>query len=100
MLTRAIAFPAFAAAVMAFPLHAHTAAEICQAAFSRMHPGNWAEYQVTNGKSDSATTMRVAMVGTEGNGEAKLYWFESKVTSQQGGMIVKVLIPGWPYDPT
>lgn len=84
------------------PLAAQTASDICRSAFKRLSPGNWAEYRITSSRrpADAPTTMRVAMIGTEGTGDAILYWFESKFASTEGDMIVRVLIPGWPYDPS
>jgi len=58
--------------------------------------GQWAEYASDAPLMKKKVKSRTAMVGTE----AGHYWLEVESASPMGsgGMIVKILIPGWPYN--
>lgn len=57
--------------------------------------GQWAEYATDAPLIKQKVKGRYAVVGTE----AGHYWFEVETATPMGsgGMIVKILIPGWPY---
>jgi hypothetical protein len=56
--------------------------------------GGWSEYQMTT-KSEGATTMKIAIVGKEGDA----YWYETVMEGgRQGKSIVKMLVSGDPAD--
>ena len=42
--------------------------------------------------------MRMAIVGQETANGTPHYWYELKMSSQRGNMIMQALVPGWPYD--
>ena len=62
--------------------------------------GSWASYRMTSKNETSA--MRMALVGTETRAGKAHYWIEMRMTPAAGegkGMIMKMLVPDWPYEP-
>jgi hypothetical protein len=59
--------------------------------------GQWAEYAAHAFLIEQDVKSRFAIVGAE----ADHYWFEFEAESPMGDSvtIIKILIPGWPYDP-
>ncbi len=76
---------------------AQSAAELCREMFSNLTPGAWAEYDFSGVRGPQG--MKMAVVGKEGSGRDALYWFEFSFQGEMGSMIMKALVPGWPYDP-
>jgi len=59
--------------------------------------GQWAAYRVTGGKGEG-TTMRMAIVGTETQGDSTYYWYEMAIQSEKDQqMIMQMLVPGLAY---
>ncbi len=69
--------------------------EICND-FRQLTVGQWAEYEIT---SDQGTaTSRFAVVGKEETAGKEHFWYETRMESPMGAMIMQVLIPSYPYE--
>lgn len=58
--------------------------------------GHWAEYRIS-GTGDTEGTMRNQMVGTEVRGDTTFWWHESLAESAEGTMVIRSLVPGYPF---
>jgi len=54
--------------------------------------GQWASWEM-----EGVGTMRVAAVGAERRDGAPHHWIEMQVTGKQGSMVMKFLVPRYPY---
>lgn len=62
--------------------------------------GQWASYLVSGGDADG-TTMRMAIVGSETQGDSTFYWYEMAIESTKDQrMIMQMLVPGLAYHMT
>lgn len=58
--------------------------------------GHWAEYRIA-GTGGTEGTMRNQMVGTEARGDTTFWWHESLAESAEGTMVIRSLVPGYPF---
>jgi hypothetical protein len=80
------------AALLAPPLAAVSAAQgPCGEAMKAPAVGKWAEWQMDSGR------MRVAVVGTERRDGENHVWIEMNVQGDRGAMVMKFLVPKYPY---
>jgi hypothetical protein len=80
------------------PLTAQDQAALC-GELQRRTPtvGSWASYGFTGGKSDGSR-MRMALVGSEVQGDSTYFWYEMKIESAKSEtMIMQLLVPGLAY---
>jgi hypothetical protein len=79
-------------------LSAQELAELCGELQQRSPTvGSWASYSVTGGKSDGSR-MRLALVGSEAQGDSTFFWYEMKVENAKSeSMIMQLLVPGLAY---
>jgi hypothetical protein len=84
------------AAMLPGGLAAQTAAEAC-AAVRQVKVGQWSSYRMS-GHDQGPSEMRLAIVGTEQAEGKAHYWFELKMTTSEGPMIMQVLTPEFPYE--
>jgi hypothetical protein len=79
-------------------LSAQELAELCGELQQRSPTvGSWASYSVTGGKSDGSR-MRMALVGSEAQGDSTFFWYEMKVENAKSeSMIMQLLVPGLAY---
>lgn len=77
------------------PLSAQGVSDVCRA-LSDVTVGQWAEYRFTT--AEEPVTMYSALVGTEDVGGVEHYWHESKMESEDGAMIMQMLVPGYPFN--
>lgn len=74
------------------------AQDICSS-ITNLTVGQWAEYSVTVPEmGDQPFQIRMAIVGEEAKDGTPHYWYEMKMDTPQGKMIVQSLVPGWPYE--
>ena len=86
--------PLALAFLLAPPLAGGAAAQgPCGEALKAPATGKWAEWQV-----EGSGTMRIAVVGTEQRAGETYHWIEMKVASDRGGMVMKFLVPRYPYE--
>lgn len=79
-------------------LAAQTTEELCgELQERRPVVGMWASYALTGGKADGGR-MRMAIVGTEEEGDSTYYWYELAMeTKKSEAMIMQLLVPGLAY---
>jgi hypothetical protein len=80
----------------ASPLAGQSLSEVCRGLAQRMTVGNWAEYRMSG--PQGAMQMRFAVVGKEAVEGKDHIWFELRMNSTQGTIIMQALVPGFPYD--
>ena len=80
------------------PLLAQDQAELCGELQQRTPTvGSWASYAFTGGKSDGSR-MRMALVGSEAQGDSTYFWYEMKIESAKSeSMVMQLLVPGLAY---
>jgi hypothetical protein len=88
---------ALSACVMALPLSAQSATEVCEA-LGGLEVGQWVEYQVSSPQGQM--TMRQALVGTDTRAGTEYLRLETKMNAPQmgGEMIMQMLITSYPYE--
>jgi hypothetical protein len=69
--------------------------EVCSQ-FRRLTVGQWAEYEITS--AEGTATSRFAVVGTEETAGKEHFWYETRMESPMGAMIMQLLIPSYPYE--
>lgn len=79
-------------------LHAQSLADVCTAV-RHIELGYWAEYRMT-GDDGESSTIRNQMVATEHQGDTTFWWHETIARSDEGDMVIKSLVPGYPFDPS
>jgi hypothetical protein len=80
--------------LLAPPLAGGAAAQgPCGEALKAPAVGKWAEWQV-----EGSGTMRIAVVGTERRAGEPHHWIEMAVSSDRGGVVMKFLVPNYPYE--
>jgi len=62
--------------------------------------GQFAEYRITVPQMGGPLDMRLAIVGAEDVGGTSFQWHEIKMDTPQGLMIMQMLVPGFPYEPS
>ncbi len=62
--------------------------------------GQFAEYRLNTPQMGGPVEMRIAIVGTEDVNGARFQWHEMRMTMPQGEMVLQMLVPGFPYDPS
>lgn len=77
-------------------LSAQGVSDVCRA-LSDVTVGQWAEYRFT-GPTEETMTMYSAIIGTEDVDGATHYWHESRMESEDGAMIMQMLVPGYPFN--
>jgi hypothetical protein len=60
--------------------------------------GQWAEYQMSSPQLKGPADMRMAIVGSEAAGGRDHYWYEMKLASTEGAMIMQWLVPSYPFE--
>jgi hypothetical protein len=80
----------------ASPLAGQSLGEVCRGLADRMTVGSWSEYRMSG--PQGPMQMRFAVIGKEAVAGQDYIWFELKMGSTQGTMIVQALVPGFPYD--
>jgi hypothetical protein len=81
------------AALLTLPLAGGAAAQgPCGEAMKAPAVGKWAEWEMPG-----TGRMRVAVVGSERREGASHVWIEMNVTGGKGGMVMKFLVPKYPY---
>jgi hypothetical protein len=82
----------------ASPLVAQDKEKICTDLQNRpMRVGEWADYRWKGGRND-ASTMRMALVGTEAVAGKPHYWYEIALNdTRHGKTIIQVLVPGFGF---
>jgi hypothetical protein len=78
------------------PLAAQSLADVCRQLGEGMAVGHWAEYRMTG--PQGPMQVRFAVVGKEPVAGKDYMWFEFKMNSSQGNMIMQALVPGFPYE--
>lgn len=80
------------------PLLAQDQAELCGELQQRTPTvGLWASYAFTGGKSDGSR-MRMALVGSEAQGDSTYFWYEMKIENAKSeSMVMQLLVPGLAY---
>ena len=92
---RTLPLPLALAALLAPSLAAPAAAQgPCGQALQAPAVGSWVDWTAAEG------TMRLAVVGAEERGGQPHRWVEMKLTGARGGMVMKFLVPRYPYDPS
>jgi len=88
---------ALSACLIATPLSAQTAAEMCEA-MGGLEVGQWVEYQLTS--PQGTANMRQAVVGKETREGTDYLRFETKMNAPQmgGEFVMQMLIPSYPFD--
>ena len=77
---------------------AQSADSVC-VAIRQLTVGAWAEYELQGVAGQEAHgRMRNAIVGTAMRGDTTFWWHESFVRAEEGTLVVKSLIPGYPFD--
>jgi hypothetical protein len=87
-----------AAAMLTFAgssLLAQDLEEVCNE-FRQLVVGQWAEYEIASDQGKA--TSRFAVVGTEEAAGKEHYWYETRMESPMGAMIMQLLIPSYPYE--
>jgi len=80
------------------PLTGQSPDSVCTA-IRQLSVGAWAEYELHGvGGREAHGRMRNAVVGTELRGDTTFWWHESFVRADEGTLIIKSLIPGYPFD--
>lgn len=90
------------ATLSATPLAAQEAAEVCRA-MSEVAVGDWVEYETRGATGPGAmamgpTRITQAVVDTEQVDGERHFWFENKMVTTMGDVIVQMLVPGWPFN--
>jgi hypothetical protein len=67
---------------------------VCEAV-GNLEMGQWAEYHVSGSEGDDEGTLRFALV----NAKADKVWYELRIDSNQGSMVLQMLVPGFPFTP-
>jgi len=80
--------------VAASGLQAQDRAELC-GAVGNAQVGDWASYEFTDPASGTNGTLRLAVV-KRGGSDA---WYEMKASTDQGEVLVQMLVPGFPFTP-
>lgn len=60
--------------------------------------GQWAEYQMSSPQLRGPADMRMAIFGAEAAEGKDHYWYEMKLASTEGTMIMQWLVPGFPFE--
>ena len=76
---------------------AQDVAEAC-ATLSRIHVGQWAEYQIRSQNAQESGQARFSIVGTEVVEGQEYYWYEMKMSAAMGTMVMQMLVPSYPYE--
>lgn len=80
----------------ALPARAQNLAALCRSVL-RVAPGQWSSYRFIGGDNDGGT-LRLAIVGTQRQGDSTFYWYEMKTEpGAKGGRdatIVQMLVAG------
>jgi hypothetical protein len=63
--------------------------------FRQMTVGQWAEYEIASDQGKA--TSRFAVVGTEEAAGKEHFWYETRMESPMGAMIMQLLVPSYPY---
>lgn len=80
------------------PAVAQSLADAC-ATVREVRVGQWAAYEVTAPQMGGGPAeMRFAIVGTEAVDGNEHYWYEMKMASPEGEMILQFLVPEYPFD--
>lgn len=74
-------------------------AEAC-ATLSRIDVGQWAEYQIKSQNAQESGQARFSIVGTEDVEGQEYYWYEMKMSAAMGTMVMQMLVPSYPYEPS
>jgi hypothetical protein len=64
--------------------------------FRQLTVGQWAEYEIASDQGKA--TSRFAVVGTEEAAGTEHFWYETRMESPMGAMIMQLLIPSYPYE--
>lgn len=82
------------------PLAAQSLEDLCRS-IADIRVGEWAAYRAEMPRMGGGPMeMRLAIVGTEPVNGAAHYWYEMKMQAAQGDMIMQMLIPQWPFEPS
>lgn len=75
-------------------LRAQDRAAICDAV-GNAEVGNWAAYEFTDPASGTDGTLRFAVVNRDGSD----FWYEMQASTDEGEVIVQMLVPAFPFTP-
>lgn len=88
--------------VLALPA-AGQAQKSCEAEFRTPAKGSWVEYRMTSTEKNASGNLRYAILGEEAREGQTMTWLEMKMSGmgeQKGEMIMQVLVPSYPFNPT
>jgi hypothetical protein len=66
-------------------------------AVTRLETGYWAAYRLSGTASDAVSSVQFAIVGQEQSDGEKGYWYEFQAETNQGPMIIQLLITKFPF---
>ena len=83
------------------PVVAQDIEEVCRS-IGDLSVGDWAEYQMSGAavQGQSVESIRFAIVGEETTDEGSFVWYEFDTVTDQGPLVVKMLVTGWPFEMT
>lgn len=73
--------------------------EVCSS-IGDLSVGDWAEYHMSGAavQGQSVESIRFAIVGEEDTAEGRHVWYEFETETDEGSLIVKMLVAGWPFE--
>lgn len=94
MLKKSVMLALAGLVIVAGGLQAQDRAKLC-GAVGNATVGDWAEYEFTDSASGTSGSLRLAVVNRDGSDS----WYEMKASTDQGEVLVQMLVPGFPFTP-
>ena len=81
------------------PAAAQDITEVCKS-IGDLSVGDWAQYQMSGAavQGQDVESIRFAIVGEETTDEGSFVWYEFDTVTDEGALIVKMLVAGWPFE--